>query len=263
MNPLAVTQRERIRQHNEQEDQEMQERTNETKTEDVHVEVDKHPEKEKRVYFLPKCFCLLIAVLALIAAVVVVVYYFRDKTSVDDLRGNVTHDKKPIEECHGISVELGDTIVIKCSFLEIITEEVVAIYKNVAGAKTSDFQCLKSVDEKNVTCTANNVTTCSSDGKVELRFLDKKKVKFTKTVRVNVIVPSSSLTTSLRQIFVGNNSNFFNLTCEYTQDCSNHVIKFLGEGKDIAGTRTCTTTYSNKDGYSIKCNAIISGKVFF
>ena len=64
------------------------------------------------------------------------------------------------------------------------------MFKVLCFQKTSDFECVKSSDDKNVTCTARNKASCSKHGNVEIRFLDgsdnNKKVKFTKTVKVNV-----------------------------------------------------------------------------
>ncbi|XP_045199723.2 uncharacterized protein LOC123553982 [Mercenaria mercenaria] len=263
MNPLAKTQREVIRQHNERDT--FEEAQVGTRTDDVSFEM--RPEhKEKRVYFLPKCFLLMVAVMALLAGVVVLIYFYKDKESKHEFRGDIQPDKIPEEECPDVSVILGEDVVIRCKLREPVPGEVHAIYENLIDATTEDFTCNKSGDNMNVNCKAKGKAKCSSHRNIILRFFDSyandKKVLLIKKVKVNIVVPDIFHVATIEQIYnTSISQSEFHLKCEYRKDCTSYQLGFFGNDKNLADTKSCTTTFSDEDGYTVACSATVSSAV--
>ncbi|XP_060581268.1 uncharacterized protein LOC132737911 isoform X2 [Ruditapes philippinarum] len=271
MNPLAATQRDFIRHHNERnENIEIEELGNVVSTDQVSVDMNtnKSQAKEQTVVFVLKCLILVTVFLALLIGTAVIVVE-ANKDDDPTSRGRV-FTERPQEECPDkISVVLGETYSIQCTFpTRLNPSNVTAIYKNVADAKTSDFRCTMKVNKTiNVQCTSVNATKCSSIGDVEIRLIDSKnKVKHTRTVGIDIKVHDRDFSTTTKQVYNGNGStSTFHLSCESKGYCLSHDMKFVEYKtiKDITETMSCKTVYSGDDGYTVSCNTEVSSDVIY
>lgn len=228
----------------------------------------KEVEKQKCDISIPKAIILGITLVALLVGIIVVVIKIKKPDSKSDsIRGKVTSDPDPTEECKKIdAISLGEEIIIKCSINndtwkgDTLPGRVVAVHNN--PVLNISVSCTRS--GKNVTCKPGTAT-CSSLGRFDIKFFNSSdrnaKVAFMKSVTVKFKAPS--LTTSITQEYqdtddTSDNRSVFHLTCTYDSDCNAYEMQFRGVGHIIADPLECSkSSYSDKEGHSMKCNATV------
>ncbi|KAL4220078.1 hypothetical protein ACF0H5_020489 [Mactra antiquata] len=212
-----------------------------------------------------KVLALVIGLAILVGGVVALILFVK-KDANRAKPGAIVDKPKPLPVCSNLTLSLGGPLEFTCNIKPNGTVKAEFVESVVYPGASPKFECRED-REGNTTCTYSNSVSCSTKGDIRVSFYDSYLKASQKVVRTEVFSltifapwPRATITQSLTE---ENLNGSFHLECNMWRTCYLYEMVFVAGNFSIGENKTCTSEYTEEDGYIIKCDTTVSSEVIY